>query len=203
MGALWTRGDVGVMMTPLSGRWRAVLDLAPVFACDTGCYARPERYSDAAYLDWLAGLRPYRARCLFATGPDVLGDWAATWARSAPLLPRIRELGFRAAVVAQDGARELPPADAWDVLFVGGTTGWKLSEAAYGLVRAARALGRPVHLGRVNSWRRLRAAKVSGYTSADGTCLARNPPQYCLEIQGWLDRLRTQPPLPLGWGGAP
>ena len=81
--------------------------------------------------------------------------------------------------------------------FVGGTTGFKLSETAYRLVREARALGKRTHLGRCNSRRRLLAAHAAGYDSADGTCLRYNPPQYVHEIGRWLDETRRRPALPL------
>ena len=140
---------------------------------------------------------------MFATAPDVVRDWAATWALAEPVLPRIRELGYRAAIVIQDGCTALPPADLWDVLFVGGSTEWKLSELVYRLVAEAREMGRHTHMGRVNSWRRIRAAALSGYASADGTCLKRNPPHYSVEIGEWLDRLNRQPALFTLGGGTP
>lgn len=60
-----------------------------------------------------------------------VGDAAATLTRSAPMLPRIRALGYPAALVAQDGLEHLAvPWDAFDVLFLGGTTDWKLGPAA-------------------------------------------------------------------------
>ena len=198
LAAFLRRPDVGVMLTPASrGDVLGAAQRASWWAADTGRFANPAAYTDAGYLTWLAALRPARTTCLFATAPDVVGDWAATWALSEPLLPRIRALGFRVALVAQDGMAALPPVEVWDCLFVGGTTRWKLSEPAYRLARWAVALGKWTHLGRVNSWTRIRAAAVAGYASADGTALAYNPPQYAVEIAGWLDRLRAQPALPL------
>jgi hypothetical protein len=193
----WLRPDVGVMWTPAGGTRPTTWAWCPRYACDTGCYTQGERFDLGRYLAWLGGLNGSRDRCLFATAPDVVGDWRATWARSRDVLPRIRELGIPAAVVAQDGMVELPPPDEWDVLFVGGTTDWKLSERAYRLVRQAKGLGKRAHMGRCNSWRRLNAAYQAGYDTADGTCLAFNPPQYIPEISGWLDRLHRQPALTL------
>ena len=46
---------------------------------------------------------------------------------------------YLAALVAQDGLECcVIPWDAFDVLFVGGTTQWKLSDPAYVLVREAK-----------------------------------------------------------------
>jgi len=49
----------------------------------------------------------------------------------------------------------------------------------------------------VNSFRRLRAAQLAGCHSADGTCLAFNPPAYIRDIPRWLDALKRQPCLAL------
>jgi hypothetical protein len=193
MGELWERGDVGVLLTPASGGRRQLFGLVPFLAWATGNFTRPVHVP--TYLALLATHRD-AARFLFATAPDVVGDWHRTWALSRDVLPAIRALGYPAAIVAQDGMAALPDPALWDCLFVGGTTEWKLSEPVYRLVREARALGKWTHMGRVNSWRRLRAAALSGYDSADGTCLAYHPPQYVREIARWLDRLKAQAALP-------
>ena len=147
---------------------------------------------DGRYLAWLAGMADKAADCLFATAPDVLGDAAATLERSAPMLPAIRELGYKVALVAQDGLEELDvPWDSFDVLFLGGSTEWKLGEAAERLTREARARGKGVHMGRVNSRKRLRIAASWGCTSADGTYLTFGPEKNLPKLLGWLDELQA------------
>ncbi len=47
----------------------------------------------------------------------------------------------------------------------------------------------------MNSWKRLKAAAVSGYDSADGTYLTFGPDKNIVKLNGWLDVLNTQP----GW----
>lgn len=190
-----SRLGIGLMLTPSMGNRPDLTGVA--WAADTGCFADPASYSDARYLAFLARLSLWRGGCLFATAPDVVGDWAATWGRSRPVLPLIRGAGYRAALVAQDGMEDLLAPDEWDVLFVGGTTGWKLSETAYRLVREAKALGKGAHLGRVNSLRRLRAAQWAGYDSADGTFLKYGPDKNLPRLCGWLDSLKSRPGLPL------
>ena len=199
VGALLRRPDIGVMLTPASkGDVLGAARRSSWWAADTGCFTRPEAYSDVGYLSWLEVLAPARATCLFATAPDVVGDWQATWQRAAPVLPAIRGLGFLASVVAQDGMVMLPPLEMWDVLFVGGTTRWKLSESGgYRMARMALEQGKRLHLGRVNSWVRIRAAAQAGYHSSDGSALSYNPPMMAAEIVGWLDRLQRQPHLAL------
>ena len=198
VSALLQRADIGVMLTPASGRRTGVVGGGSRFAVDTGCFRHPESFDLGAYLSYLEWLAPHAGRCLFATAPDTVADWPATWAKSESVLPRIRALGLCAALVAQDGlALGAVPWEAFDCLFVGGSTGFKLAETTYALVREATARGKWTHQGRCNSWQRLKAAHQGGYASADGTCLAWNPPQYAAEIAGWLDRLTAQPHLEL------
>lgn len=183
------RGDLGFMVTPLMGN---APDLARVpWAADTGCFAQPERHDDDAYLAYL-DRRP-RETCLFATAPDVLGDAVATLERASGMLPRIRSLGFRAALVAQDGLeRERIPWDDFDTLFIGGSISWKLGTAAYELGLEAKTRGKHLHWGRVNSLRRLSRAKKNGADSADGTFLAFGPDRRLPELCGWLDVVNGQ-----------
>ena len=67
------------------------------------------------------------------------------------------------------------PWDDFDALFIGGTTDWKLGDGAAQLVREAKRRGKWVHMGRVNSLRRMIYAESIGCDSADGTMLKYNP----------------------------
>lgn len=186
------RPDLGFMVTPEMGN--AVDLTASTWAADNGCFTHPERFDLERYLGWLAARPPHT--CLFATAPDVVGDAKATLERSAPVLPRLRALGYRAALVAQDGLEALPvPWDSFDVLFIGGSTAWKLSDAALELVREAKRRGKWVHVGRVNSYRRLRLFTDAGADSADGTFLAFGPSANLPRLEAWLNRLQSQPSL--------
>jgi hypothetical protein len=180
------------MLTPRMGQ------LPPAgqpWAADTGCYARPQDHDDDAYLAWLASLPA--ERCLFATAPDRFGDGMATLELAEPMLPRIRALGLPAALVAQPGMTQVP-WDALDVLFIGGPNAWQHSDACAELAREAVRRGKRVHVGRVNTLRRLRFAQSIGATSVDGTCLAYGPDRNAAIIMGWLQRLHRQPMI---WEG--
>ena len=85
-----------------------------------------------------------------------------------PVLPRLREAGYRAALVAQDGMTELPAPDEWDVLFVGGHDAVEALRDGLPPAAGGRALGKWTHMGRVNSWRRLRAAARAGTPARTG-----------------------------------
>jgi hypothetical protein len=158
------------------------------WAADNGRFSAPENYTDEGYLAWLATM-PAES-CLFATAPDVVGDAAATLAMSAPMLSRIRAAGYRVAFVGQDGQEDLPvPWDDFDALFIGGTTAWKLGPGAEALAREAKRRGKWVHMGRVNSLRRMRYAESIGCDSADGTVLKHDPTR---PVATWGPRVASE-----------
>lgn len=189
----YRRLGVGVILTPAMGN--ATIPPGLVWAADTGCFKDPDGFDLGRYLRFLARWGAQAGPGLFATAPDVLADPAETWRRSEPVLPVLRELGHRAALVAQDGLAD-PPWDEFDCLFVGGTTGWKLAEGTWRLALEAKARGKWVHLGRVNSWRRYGAAHASAaYDSADGTYLGWGPDTNLPKLARWIARADHQPSL--------
>jgi hypothetical protein len=140
------------------------------WAADNDAFHGVDPAAFGAMLDRLAGL----PGCLFVACPDVVGDAAATRRRFARWAGAIRRARLPVALVAQDGLeRRRVPWAGIDALFVGGSTPWKLSDHAAGLVAQARARGVWTHMGRVNSARRLAWAKAIGCDSADGSGYAR------------------------------
>ncbi|MCX4094514.1 hypothetical protein [Nocardia sp. alder85J] len=192
--AAMRRGELGALLSPAAGN--PVPDDA-LWAADNSAYTG--RYpGDSRYLGWLESLATQADRCLWATAPDVVGHHLATWALSRDLLPRIRDLGLPAAYVAQDGMEHDHSSDLWeafDVLFIGGSTGWKLGPAAAELARVAVDHGLAVHLGRVNSLTRLRYADHLGASTADGTYLTYGPDKLLPTVRRWVHDLRSQRPL--------
>ena len=181
------RADFGYMMQPGMGN---AVDLRwATWAADNGCFAQGARFDAGDWIEWLASMRKYRETCLFAVAPDVLGDWQATWERSSPYFPTIRQLGFRPAFVAQNGLplRMLDLA-GYDALFIGGTDPWRfeaeieptlfgdgerisinfdrLSCPVRALIQKAKRRGLHVHFGRVNSESRLTLVSGAQYVYA-------------------------------------
>lgn len=159
------------------------------------------------YLDYLAKVARESdvSNVLFATAPDVLtfidggprGDAAATWARGVDIFPRIRQLGMPVALVAQDGILGISPQgadwDAFDVLFLGGSDQFKLGPEGAAATKRAKARGKWVHMGRVNSLKRLRYAASIGCDSADGTFIGFGPSKNLPLVLQWL--AKTAAPL--------
>jgi len=204
--ALGQRADFGVLLTPLMGNRPPALG---THAHDNGVWSeftsggkKPFRLE--RYLDYLESWAPQQDRCLFAPAPDVVGDWRATIERSRPVFGMIKALGYKVALCAQNGMEEHLAKIPWrefDVLFLGGGKDerlvckanphgeWKLSRGAQLLAELANRKGKTVHMGRVNSFLRLRQAQAMGCASADGTIVAFGPSIRTPEVQSWLDRL--------------
>lgn len=134
------------------------------FALDNGAFAGGESWDEArwlALLDWakLSGHRP-----LWALVPDVVGDRLRTLRRWNLYAPKLAEYGWPLAFAVQDGMTpDDVPAPAC-VVFVGGSTEWK-----WQTVRTWCKEFRRVHVGRVNSYRRLWQCHDAGAESCDGT----------------------------------
>lgn len=184
-------GLLGMIATPAQGN--RIPDGA-WWAADNGVFGGSYP-GDAEYLAWLSRLRRFAPRCLFATAPDVVANHWATVNRSFDMLQRIRDLGFPVAFVAQD-FMETCAWDLWDdidCLFIGGSTRWKLSAEAASLARCARSVGKHVHMGRVNSFKRFRyAADEVEAHSVDGTFLTYAPDRLLASVLGWRVRTRQQ-----------
>lgn len=182
--------QLGFIITPATG-YR--LPDGVLWAADNACFAQPDTFDMDRYLTWLETRADQRSDCLFATAPDRVADAEATLVLYADSGPAIRSVGYRAALVAQDGLESLPvPWDGLDCLFIGGSTRWKLSEPAWQLGIEAKRRGKWAHLGRVNGIGRFRAAAAAGFDSADGTKLAFGPDVNLRLVLDWLNRTKAQ-----------
>lgn len=185
-------GTVGFIATPRQGQ---IPPPGVTWCLDNNCFGK-EEFNEDKWWSWLQDPRLDRPSCLFATAPDVVGDAEATLERSLPWLPRIRSLGYPVAYVLQDGSDQHPPPwDDFDVLFVGGTTEFKLGQVAREYVKEAKLRGMFVHMGRVNSLKRLRYAEFIGVDSADGTVLTFGPDRRLPEVLGWVHTLKHHTPM--------
>lgn len=139
------------------------------WAADNAAFSR---FDQAAWRRMLAQITGVSG-CLFVVVPDVVGDAAATAVMYARYAPEVRAAGLPAAWVAQDGAGVNDiPADAAAV-FIGGTDAFKLGPDARDVVKEAKRRGLWVHVGRVNTMRRLRYCQALGADSVDGSKWSR------------------------------
>lgn len=162
---------IGALLTPFSQRNAPSQDW--LWAADNGCFA--EKWDEETWLRWLQ-MKQNPSTALFATVPDVVADHSATVARWNRYAPKVKSLGYKTAFVLQDGAEpQTIPFSEIDALFIGGSTEYKMSEQARQLVAIAQSQGKWIHMGRVNSRRRMQLAFEWGCDSVDGTYLAFGP----------------------------
>lgn len=183
---------LGWMLTPEMGQ------MPPEhgwWAADNGCYSHPEAFTWEKYERWLMRAQTEAGdRMLFATAPDVPFDMDGTLSRFDEYRGRMREAVPRVALVSQDGMHpEDVPWNDIDALFVGGTTEWKTGQDSAAICAAARQRGLWVHMGRVNSEQRIKAAQTMGCDSADGTFLKYGPDVLWPRLRHWLTITGNQP----------
>ena len=162
------------------------------WAADNDCFQGLNEPRFLKMLDRIDGL----PGCLFVTCPDVVSDHAATvelWHQWSAL---ISAAGQPAAFALQDGAtwNDVPPGVP---LFIGGTTDFKLGYDCAALVRCAKAEGRWVHMGRVNSAKRMAYAAQIGCDSIDGTGWVRFKDAHLQRGIDLAANLSTSTPLAL------
>ena len=139
------------------------------FAIDNGAFSK---FDAKGFKSLLAREFERREQCLFVCAPDVVGSARRTlevfehWKESLEDWPL--------ALVAQDGQQDLPiPWDEIDAIFIGGSTEFKTSNYSVQIIKAAKAIGKWVHVGRVNTPGRFEWAEALGVDSIDGSGLAR------------------------------
>jgi hypothetical protein len=158
---------VGQLLTPLT-RYRLREPDRP-WAIDNGGYTALDI---PAFYSLLSREEHRREHCLFVTAPDVVGSARRTLEIFERWKPKLD--GWKIALACQDGQENLPlPWDDINAVFIGGSTNWKCGPHAEHIVRAAKALEKWVHIGRVNEPGRFDHFEKLGADSCDGTGLAR------------------------------
>jgi hypothetical protein len=148
------------------------------YGLDNGAWSYHERgvpFDEAAFL---LALRRFGAKADFVVVPDIVAGGKASLDYSLSWLPRVRSVAKRQLIAVQDG---MTPDDLRPVLrtlsvgiFVGGTTEWKLATLPeWG--RLAQETGCYLHVGRVNSRKRILLCAQAGAHSFDGTSPIKFP----------------------------
>lgn len=150
-------------------------------------------WDEAAFRKALARYGP---GALFVVAPDVVGQREASMALTLRWLPELLARPDLAGVpilfAVQDGmtfADVEPHVGGRVGLFIGGSTEWKL-QAIIPWGRWGRERGLYVHVGRVNTARRMALCAAAGATSVDGNSAIMFP-----KTLPMLDGARRQPDL--------
>lgn len=164
-----------------------------LWAADNGCFNA--RWDAGKWLTYLRRWSHDTTRCLFAVVPDVVGNHVETLALWRQWEPTVRQLGYQTAFVVQNGCTATDVPWDCDAVFIGGDDAYKLSPTVHAIAAEARRRGKWVHMGRVNSLRRLRIAHDMGCDSVDGTFLAFGPDINTPRLASWFHSLSAQPSL--------
>lgn len=155
------------LLTPLTQHRRTQPEAC--FAIDNGAFAG---FKAAPFRALLEREDANRSLCRFVVVPDVVGSARRTLEVFEGWKYELQRWPLELAI--QDGQQALPiPWPYLAAVFIGGTTAWKVSENVRQIIRAAQALGKWVHVGRVNTAGRWDYFEELGVDSLDGTGLAR------------------------------
>lgn len=139
------------------------------YAIDNGAFSG---FNSEQFFKLLEQEQQRRDLCRFVAVPDVVGS-----ARRTLEVFRIwkhKLTDWPLAYVCQDGQENLPlPWNDISAIFIGGSTDWKMGQHAAACLKAAKAIGKWVHAGRVNTPGRYEYFEALGADSIDGTGLSR------------------------------
>lgn len=159
--------EVEQLLTPLT-RFRLQRPTSR-FAIDNGAFSG---FQPKPFLSLLEREKDRQAQCIFVAVPDVVASARRTLEVFERWAPKLN--GWPLAIVAQDGVQDSPiPWDSIAAVFIGGTTEFKLSQQAQQVIRAAQALEKWVHVGRVNDPQRFAHFEDLGVDSVDGSGIGR------------------------------
>ena len=165
-------GSVGVLIGPSYGR-KVPIDKWMPFVLDNDAYTA-WRYSKPwnleAWRTMLHWVRMTGQNPMWATVPDVVGNRQATIANWPIYRNEIKERGWKVAFAVQNGMTPDDVPDDADVVFVGGTDGWKFRNLQTWTQNFPR-----VHCARVNAPQMIEACERLGCESIDGTGWFRDP----------------------------
>jgi hypothetical protein len=150
------------------------------YAIDNGAYNYYLRKVDFDEKAFYKLLDTWATGCDWVAIPDSVGNWEETKAMLDVWVPRLLEYKVPLLVVVQDGSEVNNYKDVHMLLdrmdiqgiFVGGTTDWKLSNIQ-GLSDVCKQHNKHIHVGRVNSVKRLKHCFYADVDSVDGSGMSR------------------------------
>ena len=150
------------------------------YAIDNGAYNYYLRKVDFDEKAFYKLLDTWATDCDWVAIPDSVGNWEETKAMLDVWVPRLLEYKVPLLVVVQDGSEVNNYKDVHILLdrmdiqgiFVGGTTDWKLSNIQ-GLSDVCKQHNKHIHVGRVNSVKRLKHCFYADVDSVDGSGMSR------------------------------
>jgi hypothetical protein len=162
-----------LLLSPAHGR--LIVEPGFRYALDNGAWSAFQSGSSFDEPAFSAALAAVGRDADWTVVPDIVEGGLASLALSLAWLPRVLDACPRALIAVQDSmsAADVAPLLSERVgIFVGGSTSWKINTMAlWGAL--GRSVGCWVHVGRVNTARRMQMCAMAGVDSVDGTSASR------------------------------
>lgn len=176
--------NLGAFLTPRTGNSLKTLE-GFMWAADNAAF---NGFNEERFIKMLEKIEG--TNCIFVPCPDRVGDSVVTLKLFHVWRPIIKKYNLPVAIVLQDGASVTSiPYHMVDAVFIGGTTEFKLGEDVRQIVKRAKEYGKWVHMGRVNSNKRLKYAHSIGCDSVDGSGYSMFPNQKIPEALEFLKNI--------------
>lgn len=127
---------------------------------------------------------------LFLAVPDIVGNHIETLKLFYKWRDKLSD--YKLAFVAQDGMTDKDIPKEAQAIFIGGTTDYKLGKEAWKVIQKAKENNLWVHMGRVNSYKRIKYAFESNVDSVDGTQYAMFDKVYLKPALDFIETLENQ-----------
>jgi hypothetical protein len=161
--------------------WRLMLSPAGVwnnhgfpYALDNGAWTSHTKNTPFDRTRFLGLVEKFGEYADFVVIPDIVGGGKDSLSFSREWIPELSGMARRLYLAVQDGMTPREVRDtilAWPKIvgiFVGGSTGWKVATTPT-WAQFAKESGIRVHVGRVNTKRRVDLCACSGVDSFDGS----------------------------------
>jgi hypothetical protein len=147
------------------------------FGIDNGAWSAFQRKTEWTPDRWIPLIEKYGQSAMWAVAPDIVLGGPESLQRSLAWLPWMLDRCRRVLIAVQNGMtyEDLAPYVSDRVgIFVGGDDSWKESSLPmWGRLKTDS--GCWLHVGRVNTARRIKLAAMSGADSIDGTSAIKWP----------------------------
>lgn len=128
---------------------------------------------------------------IFIAVPDVVANHNKTISSFYKWKDEIESYGYPLAFVCQNGMKPRDIPEEASAIFIGGDNDFKFGSTAIDIIDEAKQKGLWVHIGRINSKKRIRFAKSVNADSFDGSQYARFPEQKAIPHLIYLKELNN------------
>lgn len=177
--------NLGAFLTPRTGNSSKTRE-GFTWAVDNAAF---NNFDEKKFLSMLEKIKGQD--CKFVACPDKVGDGVETLKMFYKWHQIIKSYDLPIAFVLQDGIKVSDvPFDFIQAIFIGGTTEYKLGKEVIEICKQAKKLNKWIHMGRVNSNKRLQYAMDIGCDSVDGSGYSMFPDKKIPYALKFLERIQ-------------